>query len=196
MAKEEATSILLAGVGGQGIIRASDILSSVLMNAGWDVKKSEVHGMAQRGGSVTSHVRYGEKVFSPVAGKGEVTFFVSFELLESLRYIDYLNHNCKVFLNDYRLPPPAVNLGVMPYPNRIDALLKAHFRYVEVINARLLAHKVGNVKTENMVLVGCLAPYLPVKHETWIDVLTQHFAPAIRDINVQAFNAGFEAATH
>lgn len=196
MAKEEATSILLAGVGGQGIIRASDILSSVLMNAGWDVKKSEVHGMAQRGGSVTSHVRYGKKVFSPVAGKGDVTFFVSFELLETLRYIDYLNHNCKVFLNDYRLPPPAVNLGVMPYPNRIDALLKAHFRYVEVINARLLAHKVGNVKTENMVLVGCLAPHLPVKHEIWIDVLAQHFVPAIRDINVQAFNAGFEAATH
>jgi indolepyruvate ferredoxin oxidoreductase beta subunit len=103
-------SILLAGVGGQGILRASDILSLVMIEAGYDAKKSEVHGMAQRGGSVTSHVRYGQKVYSPIAKKGDVDILVSFEKLETLRYLDYLKPDGKVIINDEEIYPPSVNL--------------------------------------------------------------------------------------
>src|SRR5512139_868060 len=112
-------SVLLAGVGGQGIIRASDILCLVIMAAGFDVKKSEVHGMAQRGGSVTSHVRYGKKVYSPLAPKGGVDILVAFERLEALRNLDYVKPNGRVIMSELELYPPAVNLGVATYPEGV-----------------------------------------------------------------------------
>ncbi len=113
-------SILLVGVGGQGIIRASDILSVALMNAGYDVKKSEVHGMAQRGGCVSSHVRFGNKVYSPLSKKGDVDILMSFEKMETLRYLDYLKKDGTVIINNEEIYPPAVNLGEAPYPSGVD----------------------------------------------------------------------------
>ncbi|HEX7504524.1 MAG TPA: indolepyruvate oxidoreductase subunit beta, partial [Syntrophales bacterium] len=121
--ENKVKSLLLAGVGGQGILLASDIICKVMMDKGYDVKKSEVHGMAQRGGCVTSHVRYGKKVYSPLARKGDIDMIVSFEKLESLRYLDYLKSGGMVLVNDEEIYPPSVNLGDADYPNDIYATI-------------------------------------------------------------------------
>jgi indolepyruvate ferredoxin oxidoreductase beta subunit len=191
--REKAENILLAGVGGQGILKASDIICQAIMEAGWDVKKSEVHGMAQRGGSVTSHVRYGAKVFSPVTGKGEVNVLVSFELLEALRYIDYLNSNSKVILNDYRVNPPAVNLGNMKYPENVFELLQGKVAIVSIVSARSLAREAGSVRAENMVMVGALASWLPLERNIWYKVINEFFPPSLISINLRAFDLGYQA---
>jgi len=189
--REKAQSILLAGVGGQGILKASDIICTAIMYEGLDVKKSEVHGMAQRGGSVTSHVRYGEKVFSPVAARGEVDVFASFELLESLRYIEYLKHSSKVILNNFRVNPPAVNLGVMDYPENVPQLWRERVAQVGVVDARSMAKEAGNFRAENVVMVGVLARMLPVKKETWERVLEEFFPGTLKDVNLKAFYLGY-----
>lgn len=191
--KNRVQSILLAGVGGQGILKASDIICTALMYEGMDVKKSEVHGMAQRGGSVTSHLRYGEKVFSPVAGRGEVDFLVAFELLESLRYIDYLMPFSKVILNDFRVNPPSVNMGQMEYPEGIKEFFQEKFSSVSVINARELARQAGNFRSENVVLIGVLARLLPVRMEIWERVLFESFPEELKEINLKAFHSGYGA---
>src|SRR5512139_1741707 len=125
-------SVLLAGVGGQGIIRASDILCLVIMAAGFDVRKSEVHGMAQRGGCVTSHVRFGEKVYSPLSRKGDVDILLSFEKMETLRYLDYLrDEESIVIMNTEEFCPPAVNIGDAAYPGDIVETIMEQFRTVK-----------------------------------------------------------------
>ena len=124
----EVKSILFAGVGGQGILRASDILCLVMMEAGMDTKKSEVHGMAQRGGCVTSHVRYGRKVYSPIAKKGDVDVLVSFEKLETLRYLDFLKPQSTIIVNEKEIYPPSVNLGDAQYPGNIFEIIKKSFK--------------------------------------------------------------------
>src|SRR5271157_2158299 len=136
-------SILLAGVGGQGILRASDILCHVMMEAGLDVKKSEVHGMAQRGGCVTSHVRYGNKVYSPIARKGGVDFLVSFEKLETLRYLDFLKPRGGIIISEREIYPPSVNLGDASYPDNIIQMVKKTFKRVKVVNASEIALEAG-----------------------------------------------------
>ncbi|HNT57371.1 MAG TPA: indolepyruvate oxidoreductase subunit beta, partial [Syntrophales bacterium] len=128
-------SILIAGVGGQGVLKASDILSAVIIEAGLDVKKSEVHGMAQRGGCVTSHVRYGKRVFSPLARKGDVDVLLSFEKLETLRYLDYLKEEGRVIINDLEVYPPSVNMGEAEYPENVIDLVRDRVHAVEVLNA-------------------------------------------------------------
>jgi indolepyruvate ferredoxin oxidoreductase beta subunit len=115
----ETKGVLIAGVGGQGIVLAGDILCQVMMTSGLDVKKSEVHGMAQRGGSVTSHVRFGQKVYSPIAGKNDVDFLVSFEKMDTLRYLDFLKPEGMVIINSEEIYPPAVNLGDAVYPDNV-----------------------------------------------------------------------------
>ena len=150
-------SILLAGVGGQGILRASDILSLVLMEAGLDAKKSEVHGMAQRGGCVTSHVRYGTKVYSPIAKKGDINILVSFEKIETLRYLDYLKPSGKVIVNEAEIYPPSVNLGETQYPHDVIDIVKDLVKEVKVVNATEIALEAGNPRTANVVLLGVLS---------------------------------------
>ena len=127
----ETKGILLAGVGGQGILRASDILCRVFMAAGLDVKKSEVHGMAQRGGCVTSHVRYGEKVHSPLAKKNDIDILVSFEKMDTLRYLDYVKETGTVIINTEEIYPPAVNLGEAPYPANVAEMVRRFFPKVK-----------------------------------------------------------------
>jgi hypothetical protein len=126
----ETKGILIVGVGGQGVLRASDILSRVLMISGLDVKKSEVHGMAQRGGCVTSHVRYGEKVYSPLAKKHDCDVMISFEKMETLRYLDYLKQDGAVIVNTEEIYPPAVNLGALPYPQGVMEKIRSCFEKV------------------------------------------------------------------
>jgi indolepyruvate ferredoxin oxidoreductase beta subunit len=160
------------------------------MAAGYDVKKSEVHGMAQRGGCVTSHVRYGEKVYSPIAKQGEVDILVSFEKMETLRYLKYLKENGTVILNTEALCPPLVNLGEAEYPADVADTVKKQFRKVKVVDAPSLALKAGNVRTVNTVLLGTLSNCLSLELTVWEKVFEDAFPPNLREINREAFRLG------
>lgn len=184
------TSVLLAGVGGQGIIRASDILCLVMMAAGLDVKKSEVHGMAQRGGCVTSHVRYGKKVYSPLAKKGDVDILVSFEKLETLRYLEYVHPEGMVIINEEEFYPPSVNLGLAAYPDGIEAMVGERFTRVKVLNAVDIAVRAGNAKAANTALLGALSTAVAVSEEIWEAVLRREFPEKAVDANLAAFRLG------
>ena len=187
-------NILLAGVGGQGILLASEIICKVMMTVGYDVKKSEVHGMAQRGGSVTSHVRYGKKVFSPIAQKGDVDILISFEKLETLRYLDYLKPDGMVIINDEELYPLSVNLGDAIYPEDILEIVRKHFEIVKVVNASDIAVKAGNIRTANTAMLGALSVYLDtIGVDIWKNVLRESFPEKIIKENLVAFNLGREA---
>jgi indolepyruvate ferredoxin oxidoreductase, beta subunit len=191
--RSDVRSILIAGVGGQGVLRASDILCQVMMEAGLDVKKSEVHGMAQRGGCVTSHVLYGQKVYSPIEKKGNVDILMAFECLETLRYLDYLKPDGKVIINDLKLYPPAVNLGEMKYPVSAIELVKQAFKTVKVVNAREIARLAGNVKTENTALLGVLSQWLDLDAGLWEGILREAFPAKAIAANLKAFHMGREA---
>lgn len=186
----ETKSILLAGVGGQGILRASDILSLVLIEAGYDAKKSEVHGMAQRGGCVTSHIRYGKKVYSPIAKKGDVNIMVSFEKVETLRYLDFLKPDGAIIINDVQINPPSVNLGEAHYPNNIAEIVEARFSDYKVVNALEMAFKSGNARTVNIALLGVLSSYLDISPEHWENVIRKSFPEKAIKANLEAFNYG------
>ncbi|MBP8985305.1 MAG: indolepyruvate oxidoreductase subunit beta [Syntrophobacterales bacterium] len=194
MPKDNTTkSILLAGVGGQGILRASDIISLALMAAGYDVKKSEVHGMAQRGGSVTSHVRYGKKVYSPLAARGSVDIMLSFEKLETLRYIDYLKKNASVLINDEAIFPPAVNMGTAVYPENIPEIVGKAFKKVKVVQAVVLAEQAGEARTANTVMIGAISNFLDVLLEVWEEVIGKSFPERLVEVNIEAFKLGRNA---
>jgi indolepyruvate ferredoxin oxidoreductase, beta subunit len=188
----DVRSILFAGVGGQGVLRASDIICRVMMEGGLDVKKSEVHGMAQRGGCVTSHVRYGAKVYSPIEKKGNVNILVAFECIESLRYLDYLKPDGRIIINDLKLYPPAVNLGEMKYPNNAIELVQKIFKTVKIANAREIARRAGNLKTENTALLGVLSQWLDLDVSLWEKVLQQSFPTKVLAANLKAFHLGRE----
>ena len=186
----EVKSILFAGVGGQGILRASDILCMVMMEAGMDVKKSEVHGMAQRGGCVTSHVRFGRKVYSPIAKKGDVDVLVSFEKLEALRYLDFLKPQCSIVINDKELYPPSVNLGDAHYPDNIIEIIKKSFKSVTVVNASSIAIKAGDIRAENTALLGVLSHSLKLDISLWEKVIRKTFPEKAIAANLKAFHMG------
>jgi indolepyruvate ferredoxin oxidoreductase, beta subunit len=189
------TNIFLSGVGGQGTILASNILAEIFLNAGYDVKKSEVHGMAQRGGDVTTHFRFGKKVYSPLIGQGEVDYLVSFELLEAARYIDWVKPGGIVIINKQAILPPAVNLGQMDYPQDIEKTFRKHFKgRVEIIEGQSIARKLGNLQAANVVLVGALSTFFPeMGEDRWIDAIKSLLAPKLHDLNVKAFYAGRKA---
>jgi indolepyruvate ferredoxin oxidoreductase beta subunit len=183
-------SILLAGVGGQGILRASDILCLAFMAIGLDVKKSEVHGMAQRGGSVTSHIRYGSKVYSPIARKGDVDILVSFEKLETLRYLDYLKADGVVMISEEEIYPPSVNLGDATYPINIIEHISKYFKRVKYVDAPGIARKAGDIRAVNMVLLGALSNELTIADDIWEGVMKGSFPQKALAANLQAFNLG------
>lgn len=191
--KNTTKTILLAGVGGQGILRASDILSMALMASGFDVKKSEVHGMAQRGGCVTSHVRYGEKVYSPIAKKGSVDILLSFEKLETLRYLNYIKPGARIILNEEELFPPSVNLGEADYPKDVVETTKKYFKNVLSINATALAFQAGNIRTANTVMIGVVSRYMDVTLKTWGKILNDAFPKKLVAVNMTAFELGRSA---
>ena len=188
--KNKVTSVYMVGVGGQGIIRASDILCEVIMRSGLDVKKSEVHGMAQRGGSVTSHVRYGKKVYSPLAAKGGVDILVAFERLEVLRNLDYVTPDGRVIMSELELYPPAVNLGAAAYPEKVAETVRKQVSDVKEVNATQMALDAGNIKAENTALLGVLSTYLDIDAKIWDAVLREAFPPKVLDANLKAFAAG------
>lgn len=183
---------LMAGVGGQGTILASDILVEVGLAAGYDVKKSEVHGMSQRGGAVESHVRWGEKVYSPLAEKGRVDYLIGFETLEAARWPAYLAPGATALVNDYRMSPPAVNLGQAAYPSReeVDALLKSRAGEVCWLPATAEAARLGNTALAGVILLGALSSRLPVDAGTWLGVVERLVPRKYVELNKEAFAVG------
>jgi len=184
------TNILVSGVGGQGIILASDIMTEVFLAAGFDVKKSEVHGMAQRGGSVTSHVRFGKKVYSPIIKQGEVDILFSFEQLEGLRWLNYLKPDGVILLNNHRVNPPAVNLGQMEYPGDIPGIIRKRFDKFHLVDGTKLALEAGNVRAANVVLLGAISKLFDMEEALWVETVLRHLPQRVHEVNKKAFLMG------
>jgi indolepyruvate ferredoxin oxidoreductase beta subunit len=193
MIYSKVRSILFAGVGGQGILRASDIMCIAMMEAGFDVKKSEVHGMAQRGGCVTSHVRYGTKVYSPLAESGSIETLVSFEKMEALRYLKFLSKDASIILNTEEIYPPAVNRGDSEYPNDVIDFLMNHYPKVIALNAAKLAQKAGNIRAANVVLLGAVSNLMNIEKSVWESVIKKSFPQKLVKLNLDAFQMGITA---
>lgn len=190
MNDNKITNILMAGVGGQGTLLASEILSEVLMQAGYDVKKAEVHGMAQRGGSVVSHVRFGKKVYSPIIPEGEADVLFGFELLETYRYLPLVKKTGAVVVNNLRIAPPSVALGKAEYPQDIARKLKQRVDNVRIVEGLELAEQAGNSKAINTVLLGALSNTLEPSHEQWIVAIKSLVPERFQDVNLKAFELG------
>ncbi|SHK31454.1 indolepyruvate oxidoreductase subunit beta [Paramaledivibacter caminithermalis] len=188
----EVKNILLVGVGGQGTILASKILSAGLVGAGYDVKMSEVHGMAQRGGSVTTQVRYGSEVFSPIIGKGQADILVCFEAMEGLRLLDHLKLNGKVVVNDYKIPSIPILTGKRDYPEDVIEKIKEKASTM-TIDAAGIAEDLGDAKTMNVVLLGALVKAMGLDEIDWEDVIRKTVKEKFIDINIKAFNKGIKA---
>ena len=166
-------NILLVGVGGQGTILASKILSTAMVNAGYDVNMSEVHGMAQRGGSVTTQIRYGKKVFSPIIGRGEADVMVCFEKMEALRWIEYVKPDAKIVINDYEIPSAPILVGAAEYPKGIVEELSKKAE-VSVFKAADIAKELGNPKVMNIVLLGALVKAMGIDDMDWDSIISDN----------------------
>lgn len=188
----EIKNILLVGVGGQGTILASKILSSALVDAGYDVKMSEVHGMAQRGGSVTTQIRYGKKVFSPIIGKGEADVMVCFEKMEALRWIEYVKPDAKIVINDFEIPSAPILVGEEEYPQGIIEELSSKTD-VSVFKAAEIAKELGNSKTMNIVLLGALVKAMGIEDMDWDNFIAANVKKGFEELNIKAFRAGMAA---
>lgn len=185
------TNVLFSGVGGQGTILASDILCSVFHETGYDVKKAEVHGMAQRGGDVTTHFRFGKKVYSPLIPFGKADFLVSFELLEGLRYINWLKDEAKILLNLQEMYPPAVTRGTMKYPEDVVGSFRKFFNgNVYEIDALKIAIQCGDPRVVNIVTIGAFSNFFNIKTEVWERCLLKHLPEKVRNVNLNAFRQG------
>jgi indolepyruvate ferredoxin oxidoreductase beta subunit len=189
------TNIFLSGVGGQGTILASNILGEVFLNAGYDVKKAEVHGMAQRGGDVTTHFRFGKKVYAPLIKYGDVDYLISFEELEAIRYINWVKPDGKILINRQKILPPSVSLGQMAYPDNVEKTFRKHFKdNVHIIDGQEIARNLGNTQAANVVIMGAFSNFFPDFQETqWIDAIKSLLAPKLHDLNVKAFYEGRNA---
>lgn len=183
-------NILFCGVGGQGILLASEVTAYSLLAAGMEVRKSEVHGMAQRGGSVTAHLRYGEKVYSPLISLGEADLIVAFEMLESVRYLPYMHSDSQVIVNTHKIYPPAVATGKMTYPdNVLDELANNNIK-VKELDAFEVARKVGEVRAVNIAMVGALSTYIEIDEQVFLDVMNERIPERFREANINAFLEG------
>jgi len=190
----ETINFLLAGVGGQGTLLASDIVAEVGLRQGMDAKKSEVHGMAQRGGAVVSHVRWGERIASPLCEIGTVDYFVAQEMLESLRWLEYLRPGGTIILNLQHLPPTSTVFGKDVYPDkeRVLSVVREVAGKIFLLDAVSLAVEIGNVRTANSVLLGALSSELEINPETWLDVIVSKVPSKHTEVNRKAFLAGRE----
>ena len=186
-------NISLVGVGGQGILLASEILCRVALVAGKDVKKSEVHGMAQRGGSVVSQVRIGENVHSPLIPIGETDILVSFEKLEALRFSHFLSPGGVAMVNDQEIRPVTVSSGQATWPEDIDGKLKSAFPKLELVPALEIASDLRNVRVVNVVMIGALSNHLDIEEAIWRQSMTDLVKPRFLKLNVKAFEAGRKA---
>lgn len=187
----ETKNVMIVGVGGQGSLLASKLLGRLLIDEGYDVKVSEVHGMSQRGGSVVTYVRYGEKVYSPVISQGEADFIVSFEKIEAARYANCLKKGGKIIVNSQSIDPMPVIIGAAQYPDGCLDELKAKGVFVDDIDAYGLAVQAGNGKSTNIVLMGRLAKYFDIPYDKWIEAIKKSVKPQFVEVNVKAFELGY-----
>ncbi len=189
----DVKNILFVGVGGQGIILTSKVLSAALVNAGYDVKMSEVHGMAQRGGSVTTQVRYGDKVYSPLIGKGQADIIVSFEQMEAMRMLEYLKKDGVMVVNDHTIPSMPILIGAAEYPEGIIEELKSKAKTI-VFKAADVARELGNPRTQNIVLLGALIKAIGLEDLDWNRAIEEEVKSQFVDINKKALKKGMELA--
>ena len=186
----KTVNISLVGVGGQGILLTSDILAKTAALDGLDVKKSEIHGMAQRGGSVISQVRFGEKVYSPIIPDGASDLLVSFERLEALRWRHLLAPTGKVLINDMNMTPITVSSGQQPAVTDLSERLNAEYPNAFYIDALAVATKLGNTRAMNMVIAGAISKLMPFKLEVWEQAMKERIHGKLLDLNIKAFEAG------
>lgn len=187
---KKSKSVLFTGVGGQGIILASKILANGLIEAGYDVKMSEVHGMAQRGGSVTTQVRFGEKVHSPIIGSGNADVIVAFEKMEAVRWMDHLKLGGKYIVNDYKIPSAPILMGNVDYPENIIEFLEDKTDVI-YFNATELAKELGNIRTMNVIMMGALAKALNIDEIDWNKIIEMSVKEQFVQINKEAFKIGY-----
>jgi len=183
-------NILFSGVGGQGILLASEVTAYALLSAGYDAKKSEVHGMAQRGGSVTAQLRYGDKVYSPLIEPGKADILISFEMMEAARYLPYLHKESKVIVNSQQIKPPAVAMGMVPYPEGVLDTIKDQGIQVVQVDAFDIAREAGEVKAANVVMVGAMSAFLPMDASVYENIINTKIPERFRAVNLKAFAAG------
>ena len=184
-----ATTVLLCGVGGQGTILAADLLARTALASNYDVKVSEIHGMSQRGGSVSSQVRYGEKVMSPVIEKGKADIIVSFEKMEALRALDYLKPDGVLVVNNEEIPSMSVITGEEEYPEDVLEEIQKHVK-AKVIDATRLAGELGNEKAANMILLGTIIRAMGLEHIHWEQILEANIKPQFLELNKKALKKG------
>jgi len=186
-------SVIIVGVGGQGTLLASRLLGNAMMNEGYDVKVSEVHGMSQRGGSVVTYVRFGDKVFSPVIEQGEADIVLAFEQLEAARFLPWLKKDGTVVVNTQQIDPMSVVIGTAQYPQRLVESIKAQGAKVLAFNALSLAEQAGSVKAVNVVLIGAMAKHLDLGKETWLKAIEETVPTKFLELNKKAFELGYNA---
>jgi indolepyruvate ferredoxin oxidoreductase beta subunit len=186
-------NIMIVGVGGQGTLLASRLLGNVALKKNYDVKVSEVHGMSQRGGSVVTYVRFGDKVNSPLVEKGEADIILSFEKLEALRWVDYLKEDGKMIINDQKIDPMPVIIGKARYPDNIIEKLKSSYANIQAIDALGIAKRCGNIKAVNVVLLGHMARATSIDKAIWLEAVKETVPPKFLDINLKAFEAGYDS---
>ncbi|MCG0277172.1 MAG: indolepyruvate oxidoreductase subunit beta [Thermanaeromonas sp.] len=192
---DQVISILLTGVGGQGTVLAGRILSRAAASLGWDVKVADLHGMAQRGGSVITHVRFGTKVYSPVITQGTADYLVAFEKLEACRCLPFLKGEGVLIVNDQEIPPLPVLTGASSYPEGLLEMLRARVKKVAIVDALKKAKEAGSAKAVNMVLLGVLARHLSIPRECWEEAISTSVKSEFREINLKAFTLGWESIT-
>ena len=187
--KVDTTNIVICGVGGQGIILASDVLCQAAFLEGCDVKKSEVHGMAQRGGSVITHVRFGKKVYSPLIEEGTADFLLAFEKLEALRYVHYLKKDGEIIVDNREIPPMSVLVGQAKYPQELNQKLRKLGR-IHFVDAANVALELGNIRVVNIILLGVLSKYLGFKKDSWEESIRENVKEKFVELNISAFDRG------
>ncbi len=183
-------NIMIVGVGGQGSLLASKLLGHLLLTEGYDVKVSEVHGMSQRGGSVVTYVRFGEKVYSPVIDKGQADFIVSFEKLEAARYIEYLKVGGRIVVNTQQIDPMPVITGAAVYPEDLIGKMEAAGAVVDAMDCLTLAEQAGSAKAVNIVLMGRLSRYFDIPVEKWQQAIRECVPSKFVELNLKAFELG------
>ncbi len=183
-------NILLVGVGGQGIVLASEIMSEFFKRVGYDVKKSEVHGMAQRGGIVSSHVKIGEKVYSPMIEKGKADIMLSFEKMETLRWLYYVKPDGVIVSSNVKIVPPIVSTGEFVYPEDVEESILKERPDAKILDIQSALKELGNDKVTNVIMIGALSTMFDFSPEKWLEVIKEAVPKKVVDVNVEAFKKG------
>lgn len=189
----KTTSLMIVGVGGQGTLLASKLLGRLLVSEGYDVKVSEVHGMSQRGGSVVTYVRFGEKVYSPIVERGEADYIISFEKAEAARWLPFLKKGGKMIVNTQQIDPMPVIIGAAEYPENVIEEMIALGVDIDAIDALTPALEAGSAKAVNIVLMGRLARHFDIPREKWTAAIEQSVVPKFVEMNEKAFALGYDA---